>query len=49
MNHKQHLIATARVQYETFGLINTSIIARLSALGVDVPQLERSFEEEMNG
>lgn len=49
MTEKAHLINVARFQYTRFGLINTSIITRLSALGVDVPSLERSFEEELNG
>lgn len=45
MTEQDHLIAQARLQYEAHGLINTSIITRLAALGVDVPSLERSFEE----
>ena len=49
MSEKQHLINVARFQFRSCGLINTSIITRLAALGVDVPSLERSFEEEMNG
>ena len=49
MSEKQHLINTARLQYTRWGLINTSVIARLMYLGVDVPALERSFEEELNG
>lgn len=45
MNEQDHLIAQARLQFEAHGLINTSIISRLSEMGVDVPSLERSFEE----
>lgn len=46
MTEIEHLSLIARLQFRNLGLISTSIVMRLAALGVDVAALEDSFADE---
>lgn len=48
MNQIEHAILRARIEYRKNGVLSTTTVMALANLGIDVPTLEHTFDNEEN-